>query len=713
MLRRQRPPIKGLGEWALAYRKSRKGESTLLPTRRARPAVCSRRQQSSNGKDGGSIGNLGGLPFFLTLGDSVSRTHVIFKSFKLFPSYLFFGILKKLILILKKMLITCVKSNDTTNTVEDLKFTGILQNDLNCYIAPSGFLSPNRALSALRVMVLTAISTVRRSFAFSVVVIAMSTSATYVFIFTGTLVMAKFLALKATKRIWNKLLYVHIQVAGLYGTGTPMLCAIANHYSIKELIEGGADINLPSRKKEDDSSTSLLPAASLMVGEGSSNYGTTNEEENRMDDAYSNHETEDDEPVSEDNEDVTMDESDNNEDAHNLAHSEDEFRSRSDDDEAKVKEKDLRECLGSSHLLNELCNKKIHLFVPLESYDEKHPIITPKEIPIATTLVQYFHRKVEHQGRGITQNAIRTSGIWITGASSLVRSVISKCVICRRLRGGRQMQKMGNLPNDRIDVYGLAPLVYCAVDCFGPFIVRQRRSDLKRYGVIFNCLQSRAIHLEVAHSLVTDSFLNAYRRFVCRRGPIWQLRCDRSTNFVGAEGELVKALKEMDNDRIRQELLKDDYDWIKFEFNVPGASHMAGAWERMIRSVRSVLSSLLHRHGSKLDDEGLSTLMTEVESIVNGLPITVGTLNLATCPHPLLPSQLLNMKPGILLPPPGNFQRADIYLRKRWRKVQHITTEFWNIWRKDYLQSLQNRAKWTVKHRNIRMDMDNRGYGYG
>ncbi|KAG1656545.1 hypothetical protein GQR58_023861 [Nymphon striatum] len=40
------------------------------------------------------------------------------------------------------MLITCVKSNDTTNTAEDLKFTGILQNDLNCYIAPPGFLVP-------------------------------------------------------------------------------------------------------------------------------------------------------------------------------------------------------------------------------------------------------------------------------------------------------------------------------------------------------------------------------------------------------------------------------------------------------------------------------------------------------------------------------------------------------------------------------------------
>ncbi|KAG1703680.1 Dual specificity mitogen-activated protein kinase kinase 3 [Nymphon striatum] len=42
------------------------------------------------------------------------------------------------------MLITCVKSNDTTNTVEDLKFTGILQTDLNCYIAPPGFLVPKK-----------------------------------------------------------------------------------------------------------------------------------------------------------------------------------------------------------------------------------------------------------------------------------------------------------------------------------------------------------------------------------------------------------------------------------------------------------------------------------------------------------------------------------------------------------------------------------------
>ena len=48
------------------------------------------------------------------------------------------------------------------------------------------------------------------------------------------------------------------------------------------------------------------------------------------------------------------------------------------------------------------------------------------------------------------------------------------------------------------------------------------------------CLASRAIHLKVADNLTTDSFLNAYCRFVGRRGPVRQVRSHQGTNFVGA-----------------------------------------------------------------------------------------------------------------------------------------------------------------------------------
>jgi len=77
---------------------------------------------------------------------------------------------------------------------------------------------------------------------------------------------------------------------------------------------------------------------------------------------------------------------------------------------------------------------------------------------------------------------------------------------------------MANLPEDRLEP--APPFTFCAVDYFGPWHVREGGRELKRYGVLFTCLASRAVHLEVASSLSTDSFLNAYRRFVGRRGPV-------------------------------------------------------------------------------------------------------------------------------------------------------------------------------------------------
>ena len=108
---------------------------------------------------------------------------------------------------------------------------------------------------------------------------------------------------------------------------------------------------------------------------------------------------------------------------------------------------------------------------------------------------------------------------------------------------------------------------------------------MKQYGVLFTCMASCAIHLEIAASLTTDLFLNAYRRFVCCRGPIQQLRSDQGTNSVGAKNELQAALYEMNHEKIQRELLKDNCDWFTWKMNVPHASHMGGVWERQIRTV--------------------------------------------------------------------------------------------------------------------------------
>ena len=55
------------------------------------------------------------------------------------------------------------------------------------------------------------------------------------------------------------------------------------------------------------------------------------------------------------------------------------------------------------------------------------------------------------------------------------------------------------------------------------------------------------------------------------------------------------------------------------------------------------------------------------------------------------------MKSKVVMPPPGKFMRPDLYCRRRWRRVQHIANEFWSHWRKEYLQSLQERQKWNTR----------------
>ena len=142
----------------------------------------------------------------------------------------------------------------------------------------------------------------------------------------------------------------------------------------------------------------------------------------------------------------------------------------------------------------------------------KHRILLLKKGHEANLVISHYHDSVEHQGRGMAHNCIRSSRFWIIGGSSVISDFISKCVSCRRLRGALQEQKMANLPEDRVQP--APPFSYCAVDYFSPLYVKEGRRQVKRYGVLLTCLSSRAVHLEVANSLTADSFINAYRRFV-------------------------------------------------------------------------------------------------------------------------------------------------------------------------------------------------------
>ena len=333
-------------------------------------------------------------------------------------------------------------------------------------------------------------------------------------------------------------------------------------------------------------------------------------------------------------------------------------------------------------------------------YTIKHPLIMPKSSHVTVLLIRQFHHgKQHHQGYGMTHNAIRQAGYYIINGRSMISHIIAKCVTCRKLRGRTQDQKMSDLPPERLTPS--PPFTYTGMDVFGPFYIKEGRKELKRWGLIFTCLASRAIHLETLNAMTTDSFLNALRRFISRRGKVRQLRSDQGSNFVGAKNELANALKEIDQTPVTEYLTAQDCDWIEFNFNVPHASHMGGVWERQIQTTRSVLSSLLLDHGTQLDDEALRTLMTEAESIINCRPLTVENLTDPLASEPLTPNHLLTLKTQVVLPPPGKFESPDLYSRKRWRRVQYLANQFWLRWQREYCTLLQKRQKWPSPKRSI------------
>jgi hypothetical protein len=90
------------------------------------------------------------------------------------------------------------------------------------------------------------------------------------------------------------------------------------------------------------------------------------------------------------------------------------------------------------------------------------------------------------------------------------------------------------------------------VDYGGPFLTKQgrRKAKAKRYLCLFTCLNTRAVHFEMAYSLDTDSFINAFIRMTARRGTPTYVVSDNGTNFVGAERELRELLEKFDQDKI-------------------------------------------------------------------------------------------------------------------------------------------------------------------
>ena len=226
--------------------------------------------------------------------------------------------------------------------------------------------------------------------------------------------------------------------------------------------------------------------------------------------------------------------------------------------------------------------------------------------------------------------------------------------------------------------------------------IRSTKALTKRYGVIFTCLATRAIHIELAGDLSTDSFLLALRRFISRRGNVKVMRSDNGTNFVGANNELNLCIKQLDQIRLHKFSNHKNIEWI---FNPPTSPWMGGVWESLVKSVKTGLKAIVKDR--IFTDESLETFLCEVESVLNGRPLTAISDDISDF-EPLTPNHLLI---GEVSPnqSPGNFREHEVSLRRKWRSVQAATEMFWRRWLREYLPILTIRRKWNSESRNFKV----------
>ena len=248
-------------------------------------------------------------------------------------------------------------------------------------------------------------------------------------------------------------------------------------------------------------------------------------------------------------------------------------------------------------------------------FEAKHQVILPPAHPLSRLLVQDLHEKHLHVGREHTLALVRQT-FWISRGKSFVRKIINDCLHCKRRRAKPNVPVMASLPKERLALCE-PPFTNTGVDYFGPMNVKRGRVTEKRWGCLFTCLTTRAVHLELAGDLSTDSFIMALRRFRGRRGNPRTIRSDNGTNFVGANRELTEALKSLSEERITGELAQEGITWY---FNPPSSPHMGGIFESMVKQVKRALKTVIN--DQVLPEETLRTVLVETEAILNSRPLT-------------------------------------------------------------------------------------------
>ncbi|GFU47968.1 integrase catalytic domain-containing protein [Trichonephila clavipes] len=306
-------------------------------------------------------------------------------------------------------------------------------------------------------------------------------------------------------------------------------------------------------------------------------------------------------------------------------------------------------------------------------FNSKHPIILPSQHSISELLIKEQHIAHLHAGPTLLAHVLRQFH-WIVGSRKSINKCIRKCLKFNKFKTFTTTpQLMGNLPKHRVTLE--RPFFSCGIDYAGPVLIKCNKGrgtkSTKGYIALFVCLATKAVHIEAVGDLTTDSFIAALRRFGARRGTPRHIYSDNGTNFVGAHRHFIP----------------------------PSSPHFGGIWESGIRSVKFHLKRVLGE--TILTFEELTTLLTQIEGLLNSRPLSYVNDSDIECISTFTPSHFLTG--DVLLSVPEELPSTSNH-RDRWELLQNIKWGFWKKFSSKFISSLQPRKQWQDAQPNLKED---------
>lgn len=325
------------------------------------------------------------------------------------------------------------------------------------------------------------------------------------------------------------------------------------------------------------------------------------------------------------------------------------------------------------------------------------PLI-PFDSWLGTLLARQSHQEA-HESVAGTLLRMRLKA-WVVQGRRLAQKAVNQCILCRKARARVCQQVMGDLPVERSRP--ASPFQFTSIDLFGPYMVRddvKRRVSMKVWGVALCCMVSRALHLELASSMSTESFLMAYQRFVSIRGHPLKVWSDPGTNFIGARSvlkDLYVFLRDQDTASLEEYTGRNGTSWT-WKVLPADSPHRNGAAEAAVRVAKRALQSL--SKSTNLTFNEFLTALQLAANLANERPIDARVQSREDRVQYVTPNALLLGRAS----QDGDVKSFDFtnYPYKRLQEIQTQVNSFWRAWCQLAGPNLFIRPKWHTLERNV------------